>query len=43
MLYTTSKRLVAAQQYLFETLWNKAMTAEQRIKDIEEEMKPHFT
>jgi two-component system sensor histidine kinase VicK len=43
LLYTTSKQLVEAQQYLFNTLWNKAKPAEDRIKDIEEEIKPTFT
>ena len=43
LLYTTSKHIVQAQQYLFNTLWNKAISAEARIKDIEEEIKPAFT
>jgi two-component system, OmpR family, sensor histidine kinase VicK len=43
LLYTTSKHLVEAQQYLFNTLWNKATSAEDRIKDIEQEIKPAFT
>jgi hypothetical protein len=43
LLYTTSKQLVKAQQYLFETLWNKASAAEEQIKDIEDEMRPHLT
>jgi hypothetical protein len=42
LLYTTSKHLVEAQQYLFNTLWNKATSAEDRIKDIEQEIKPAF-
>jgi hypothetical protein len=43
LLYTTSKRLVEAQQHLFDTLWNKATTAGERIKDIEDGLKPGFT
>jgi hypothetical protein len=41
-LYTTSKGFVEAQKHLFETLWNKATTAQERIKDIEEGLKPGF-
>jgi hypothetical protein len=41
-LSTTSKGFVEAQQHLFETLWNKATTAEERIKDIEEGSQPGF-
>jgi two-component system sensor histidine kinase VicK len=29
-------------QYLFETLWNKAVPAEEKIREIEEGMKPPF-
>jgi two-component system sensor histidine kinase VicK len=33
---STVREFVAQQQYFFETLWNKAIPAEQRIKEIEE-------
>jgi two-component system, OmpR family, sensor histidine kinase VicK len=37
---STVRVLVEQQQYLFETLWNKAIPAEQRIREIEEGIKP---
>ena len=36
------KGVVDAQQYLFDILWNKAIPAEQKIKEIEEGIKPAF-
>ena len=30
------KEIVNRHQYMFETLWNKAISAKQRIKEIEE-------
>jgi hypothetical protein len=41
-IVTNAKALVEAQQYLFETLWNKAVPAEEVIGEIEEGMKPPF-
>ena len=41
-ILTNAKALVEAQQYLFETLWNKAVPAEEKIREIEEGMKPPF-
>src|SRR6266571_4442489 len=41
-IITNSKALVDPQQYLFETLWNKAIPAEEMIKEIEEGMRPPF-
>jgi two-component system sensor histidine kinase VicK len=35
-IYSNVKSFVDQQQYFFETLWNKAIPAEQRIKEIEE-------
>ena len=32
------KEIVDQHQYMFDTLWNKAMSAKQRIKEIEEGM-----
>jgi two-component system, OmpR family, sensor histidine kinase VicK len=39
-IYSNVKTFVDQQQYFFETLWNKAMPAEQRIKEIEEGRAP---
>jgi two-component system, OmpR family, sensor histidine kinase VicK len=36
VIYSNVKRIVEQHQYLFETLWNKAIPAEQRIREIEE-------
>src|SRR6478672_3645978 len=35
-IVTTVKGLVEAQQYMFENLWNKAIPAIQKIREIEE-------
>jgi hypothetical protein len=40
MVASTVRVLVEQQQYFFETLWNKAIPAEQRIREIEEGVKP---
>ncbi|MFL6424447.1 MAG: ATP-binding protein [Nitrososphaeraceae archaeon] len=37
---TTVRIFVEQQQYFFETLWNKAIPAEQRIREIEEGIEP---
>ncbi|MBD0360028.1 MAG: hypothetical protein ICV56_04885, partial [Nitrososphaeraceae archaeon] len=39
-IYSNVKSFVDQQQYFFETLWNKAIPAEQRIKEIEEGRPP---
>ena len=39
-IYSNVKSFVDQQQYFFETLWNKAIPAEQRIKEIEEGRTP---
>jgi two-component system, OmpR family, sensor histidine kinase VicK len=36
IIYSNQKEIVDQHQYIFETLWNKAMPAQQRIKEIEE-------
>lgn len=36
LIYSTGKMFRDQQQYLFDTLWNKAIPAEQRIREIEE-------
>jgi two-component system, OmpR family, sensor histidine kinase VicK len=40
MVTSNVKTFVDQQQYFFETLWNKAIPAEQRIKEIEEGRAP---
>jgi len=41
-IVSNAKALVEARRYLFETLWNKAIPAEEKIKEIEEGIKPPF-
>ena len=41
-IISNAKALVEAQQYLFETLWNKATPTEEKIKEIEEGIRPPF-
>jgi signal transduction histidine kinase len=36
------KEVVEQGQYIFDTLWNKAIPAEQRIREIEEGIEPEF-
>ncbi len=36
MIYTNVRELVEQQQYIFDTLWNKSMPADEKIKEIEE-------
>jgi two-component system, OmpR family, sensor histidine kinase VicK len=40
LIYSNSKEIVGQQQYIFETLWDKAVPAEQRIKEMEQESEP---
>ena len=40
LIYSNAKQIVEQHQYLFETLWNKATPAQQKIKEIEEGIKP---
>src|SRR5215204_1793332 len=35
LIYSNVKKIIGHQRYLFETLWNKAIPAEQRINEIE--------
>jgi two-component system sensor histidine kinase VicK len=42
MVYCNVKSSVEAQQFLFNTLWNKAIPAGERIAEIEEGLKPAF-
>jgi hypothetical protein len=42
LIYTDVKEMVEAQQFLFDNLWNRGITAEQKIKQIEEGVEPEF-
>jgi signal transduction histidine kinase len=43
VIYSNVEKIVEQQQYLFETLWSKAISAEQRIREIEEGIIPYET
>jgi two-component system, OmpR family, sensor histidine kinase VicK len=40
LIYSNVKEIVELHQYLFETLWDKAIPAEQKIREMEEGVKP---
>ena len=40
MIISTVKSFVEQQQYFFDMLWNKAIPAEQRVREIEEGIEP---
>ena len=40
VIYSNVKEVVEQGQYIFDTLWNKAIPAEQRIREIEEGIEP---
>ena len=42
IIYSNVKELIEHQRYVFETFWDKAISAEQRITEIEEEREPDF-
>jgi hypothetical protein len=42
-IISNAKALVEAQYFLFQTLWNQAIPAQQNIREIEEGIKPPFT
>lgn len=42
LIYSNAKKIVEFQQYLFDTLWDKAVPAEQKIREIEEGTLPDF-
>ena len=42
IIYSNVKEIIEHQSYLFETLWNKAIPATERIKDIEEGLASEF-
>ena len=40
IVYSNVKELVEQQQYIFDAFWNKAISGEQRIREIEEGIEP---
>ncbi|HEY6164914.1 MAG TPA: HAMP domain-containing sensor histidine kinase [Nitrososphaeraceae archaeon] len=40
LIYSNAKEIVEQQSFVFDTLWNKAITFEVRLKEIEEGIKP---
>jgi two-component system, OmpR family, sensor histidine kinase VicK len=42
IIYGNVKELVEEHKYMFDTLWSKAISAEQRIREIEEGVEPEF-
>ena len=40
LIYSNVKEIVEQQQFVFDTLWNRAIPSEVRIKEIEEGIKP---
>ena len=42
-IYSNVKAFLEQQRYFFETLWGKAIPAEQRIKELEEYIRPQRT
>jgi two-component system, OmpR family, sensor histidine kinase VicK len=42
-IYSNVKAFLEQQRYFFENLWSKAIPAEQRIKELEEEIPPQRT
>ena len=43
LIYSNVKEIGEQQQYVFNTLWNKAILAEDKTKEIEEGIIPEFT
>jgi two-component system, OmpR family, sensor histidine kinase VicK len=43
LIYSNVKEIGEQQQYVFNTLWNKAISSEEKIKEIEEGIEPEFT
>jgi hypothetical protein len=42
IIYSSVREIVAHQQYVFETLWNKSMSAEKRIRELKEGITTHY-
>ena len=43
LIYSNVKEIGEQQQYVFDTLWNKAISSEEKIKEIEEGIIPEIT
>jgi nitrogen-specific signal transduction histidine kinase/DNA-dependent RNA polymerase auxiliary subunit epsilon len=43
LIFSNVKEIGEQQQYVFDNLWNKAISSEERIKEIEECIEPEFT
>lgn len=41
-IYSNTKEFVEHQRYLFDTLWNKSIPAEEKIREIEDGITPEF-
>ena len=42
LIFSNARQIVEQHQYLFETLWDKAIPAEDKIKEIEQGIKPEI-
>jgi two-component system, OmpR family, sensor histidine kinase VicK len=42
IIKSNMKEIVEEQQYVFDTLWNKSIPAEDKIKEIEQEIEPEY-
>jgi two-component system sensor histidine kinase VicK len=42
IIYSNIKEIVEHQQYVFETLWNKSMSADKRIRELKEGVTIHY-
>jgi two-component system, OmpR family, sensor histidine kinase VicK len=42
IIYSSVREIVEHQQYVFETLWNRSMSAEKRMKMLEEGITTHY-
>src|SRR3989441_4324026 len=42
IIHSSVKEIVEHQQYVFETLWNKSISAEKRIRELEQGITTHY-
>ncbi len=42
IIFSSVKEIVEHQQYVFETLWNKSISAEKRIRELEQGITTHY-
>ncbi|MDQ6865409.1 MAG: HAMP domain-containing histidine kinase, partial [Thermoproteota archaeon] len=42
IIFSSLKEIVEHQQYVFETLWNKSISAEKRIRELEQGITMHY-